>query len=343
MNLFSSSKGKIIAPRRVECCVDKILLSFFLFFYSMIRVKNLRKSYGDSIAVDDLSFCVKSGEVIGFLGPNGAGKTTTMRIMAGYLSPDSGNITINNISTEKDPIAAQKQIGYLPESNPLYKDMLVSDFLHLSADLKAIPKKEKHSAFSFVINATDLDSVFFKPINELSKGYKQRLGLAAALLHKPKVLILDEPTEGLDPIQRNEIRNLIHTLAKKHTIFVSTHVMQEVSAMCNRVIMLKKGSKVADGSIEELTSQAMESQKLTLIVEGIRVASALKEIPGVENVQSEKIDQKRTQYVLTGKKESSLQPEISRLARQYEWIIWRLEEDNRNLENLFQSFTDKQS
>ena len=195
----------------------------------MLTVQRLTKSFGSTKAVDDLSFSIAAGEIVGFLGPNGAGKTTTMRLIAGYLSPDSGKILIDNKPVGEEGSDARRHIGYLPENNPLYRDMLVSEFLTLSADLKGIPSEKRAEAFDFAVRAVDIGDVYYRPVGELSKGYKQRVGMAVALLHRPSILILDEPTEGLDPNQRTEIRTLIKSLAKDRTILLSTHVMQEAT------------------------------------------------------------------------------------------------------------------
>jgi ABC-2 type transport system ATP-binding protein len=213
----------------------------------MIRVQNVSKAFGSVQAVSGLSFDVDQGEIVGLLGPNGAGKSTTMRMMTGYLSPDSGDVLLDDVSVVTNPIMVQQQIGYLPENNPLYPDMLVSDLLSYSAQLKNISPETKEEAIDFAVKSVSIEDVYYRPIRELSKGYKQRVGLSVALLHKPKILILDEPSEGLDPNQRTEIRSLITSLAKHHTIIMSTHVMQEVEAVCNRMVIISNGTLVADG------------------------------------------------------------------------------------------------
>ncbi|MBI5414955.1 ATP-binding cassette domain-containing protein [Candidatus Peregrinibacteria bacterium] len=305
----------------------------------MIKVLNLTKKYGENVAVDSLSFAVSSGEIVGFLGPNGAGKTTTMRMISGYLSPDEGSIHVNKISVADDPVAAQLHIGYLPENNPLYKDMLVSDFLNLSSDLKKIPQKEKKKSFEFVVSAVAISDVFYRPIGELSKGYKQRVGLAAALLHKPKVLLLDEPTEGLDPTQRNEIRQLIRELSKNHTIMMSTHVMQEVSAVCSRVLIIHKGKLVADGTPQDLGKQIQGDTLLVFEVEGENVESSLKALEGVKHLEIQKISPKRIRAEILSNPSVELQPELSRLSEEHKWIIWKLNEEGKGLEDIFHILT----
>lgn len=316
------------------------ILPFSLPISLMISVQDITKIYGDTTAVDHLSFEIPSGQIVGFLGPNGAGKTTTMRIITGHLAANSGTVTIDGIDVAEHPTEAQKHIGYMPESNPLYRDMLVRDFLTLSADLKGISKSERSAAFEFAINAVGIGEMYHRPIGELSKGYRQRTGLAAALLHQPKVLILDEPTEGLDPLQRNEIRSLIKKLSKDHTIMMSTHVMQEVSAVCNRVIIINKGTLVADGSPDELSKNGEKSQIITLDLEGTKIATGLKQLEGISDLKTEKLSSKKTRATITSDGKKALQPQISQLAHEYQWTIWKLEEKRQDLENVFQQLTN---
>lgn len=217
-----------------------------------VEVKGISKSYGAQFAVDDISFSILPGEVLGFLGPNGAGKSTTMKMITGYLVPNDGQIKICGIDILLDDIAAKKKIGYLPESNPLYKDMFVREYLYFMASIHKIENPEKR--VNEVLAETGLLPESRKKISELSKGYKQRVGLAQAILHNPEVLILDEPTSGLDPNQLVEIRNLIKQLGKTKTVILSTHIMQEVQAMCSRVIIINNGKIIADDSVEKLSS-----------------------------------------------------------------------------------------
>lgn len=305
----------------------------------MIKTENLNKSFEQNKAVNNLSLEIKSGEVVGLLGPNGAGKTTTMRLVTGFLAPDSGRILINGIDMVANPTEAQKQIGYLPENNPLYKDMLVADFLNLSADLKQIPSRQKRDAFEFVVSAVSIGDIFYKPIRELSKGYKQRVGIAAALLHKPKILIMDEPTEGLDPNQRTDVRDLIKTLSRNHTIVMSTHVLPEVQAVCNRIVIINKGELVADGTPSELANKGVSGRKLYLEIEGDRVEELLGGIEGLKNSTFRKDRNGRFKVDLVAEKSARLQPVISELAGRNNWIIWHLSEDQAKLEQIFQDLT----
>ncbi len=215
-----------------------------------IKVDHILKVYGAQKAVDTISFEVKQGEIVGFLGPNGAGKSTTMKMITGYLTPDGGKIEVCGLPVEGEALATKKKIGYLPELNPLYQDMYVREYLGFVAGLHKIPSPEKR--VEEVVQLTGLTPEANKLIEQLSKGYKQRVGLAAALIHDPEVLILDEPTTGLDPNQIIEIREVIRTLGKEKTILFSTHILQEVEALCNRVIIINKGKIVADASLQEL-------------------------------------------------------------------------------------------
>jgi ABC-2 type transport system ATP-binding protein len=225
-----------------------------------IQVSNLTRMFGSQKAVDDISFSLNKGEIVGFLGPNGAGKSTTIRIITGYLNANSGTAVVSGIDVKKDPLAAKRKIGYLPEANPLYHDMYVKEYLAFVADVHHIDNK-KHK-IAEIIDTVGLTVESRKRTGELSKGYKQRVGLAAALLHDPEVLILDEPTTGLDPNQIIEIRDLIRNLGKNKTVLFSTHILQEVEAICDRVIIINKGKLVADGTLNEVKS--MRGNTLTL-------------------------------------------------------------------------------
>ena len=309
----------------------------------MVRVEHLTKSFGNIKAVNDLSFEVQKGEVVGFLGPNGAGKTTTMRLITGFYAPDGGNITIANIPVGEQTTEAQKYIGYMPENNPLYKDMLVSELLNLSAELKNIPRGKRRSAFDFVVSAVAIGDVFYRPISELSKGYKQRVGIAAALLHEPQILIMDEPTEGLDPNQRAEIRLLIKNIAKEHTIIMSTHVMQEAQAVCNRLIIINRGKLIADGTSEELSREARKERVIILHAEGKDIENSLKDLSGIKHAEFKQVSDGRTHSKLTTSQSVELQPAISRLAAERGWIIWRLQEEEHKLEDIFHELTQPPS
>ena len=305
----------------------------------MIRVKELSKSFGDIKALVDLSFEIEQGEIVGLLGPNGAGKTTTLRIMSGFYSPDKGDVFIDDVSVTKKPVLAQSVIGYLPENNPLYKDMLVSDMLAYSADLKGISKKDLPAALDFSVNAVNIKDVFNRPIGELSKGYKQRVGIAIALLNDPKILILDEPTEGLDPKQRIEIRELIKKLAKDHTVIISTHVLQEVEAFCSRIIIVSEGKKVADGTVKEFSQGTGDERIVFVEIEGRSVEKRLKIVKKVKVLETQKVEGDRVGVKLSTPLDFHVQPELSKLSQENKWVIWKLVEETRQLEDVFKEVT----
>ena len=224
----------------------------------MISVENLSKSFGQKLAVDDISFEVKKGEVLGFLGPNGAGKSTTMRMVTGYLPSTSGEVAIDGINVADDPISAKQKIGYLPENNPLYEEMYVKEYLWFCKQFY------KGNGFTMedLINKTGLEKCKKQKIKELSKGYRQRVGIAASIFHNPAILFLDEPTTGLDPNQTLEIRNLIKSLAKDKIVLISSHILQEIEAMCNKVIILNNGEIILDDSLSKIQKKKIKLEKL---------------------------------------------------------------------------------
>lgn len=252
----------------------------------MIQVEHLVKKYGDKYAVNDLSFEIGEGEILGFLGPNGAGKSTTMNIITGYLSATSGSVRIGGVDVLDDPIEAKRQIGFLPEIPPLYMDMTVKEYLDFVYDIKKVkfPRRPHINEICELVKITD---VMGRTIQHLSKGYKQRVGLAQALMGNPPVLILDEPTVGLDPRQIIEIRNLIKKLGKNHTVILSTHILQEVQSVCDRILIINKGQIVADGNTEQLTYKAAGNRKLVARVAGpkVDITKVLRSVPDVLRVE----------------------------------------------------------
>ncbi len=305
----------------------------------MIAVKNLYKSFGDVKAVDNLSFKIKTGEIVGLLGPNGAGKTTTMRLLTGFLFPDRGRIQIDHLILDRSLEEAQKRIGYLPENNPLYKDMLVCEMLYLSMALKHIRKNHHKEALDFAVKSAGISEIFYHKIGNLSKGYKQRVGLALALLRRPSILILDEPTEGLDPNQRQEIRTLIKKLSHKRTILMSTHVMAEATAVCNRILILHKGKLVADGTPDALSHLAQSRRILHFDFEGQYVKERLKDLVGGQNIKFTSGKHNRWAGTLLTARDVQLQPKLSQEAREHAWTIWQMHEEEHNLEDIFQKLT----
>ena len=255
----------------------------------MIEVKNITKCYGDKVAVDNVSFTAPSGEILGFLGPNGAGKSTTMNIITGYLSSSSGTVTIDGCEILEDPKQAKSKIGYLPEIPPLYMDMTVQKYLEFMFDLKKV-KMDKEEHIEEVCRLVKISTVTHRLIKNLSKGYKQRVGLAQALLGNPPVLILDEPTVGLDPKQIIEIRNLVKSLGKKHTVILSSHILSEVQAICDRVVIISNGKVVADETTEGLSQKLGKSNRLIVEAEGNKpkIIDTISCIPDVKSVKTEK-------------------------------------------------------
>jgi ABC-2 type transport system ATP-binding protein len=250
----------------------------------MIRTDSLTKIYGNQKAVDDVSFEVQNGEILGFLGPNGAGKTTTMKMITCYMPPTSGNIYIDDLNVYDDALEIRKRIGYLPENTPLYEEMGVLEYLDFIADVRSIEKGDKKNAIERVVAECGLSGVVHKDISELSKGYRQRVGLAQAIIHDPEILILDEPTTGLDPNQIIEIRNLIKKLGEKKTVIFSTHILQEVQATCDRVLIIHQGKIAAQGTPEELQASVKGQQLIHLALKGAKEKKAADILAGIENV-----------------------------------------------------------
>lgn len=235
----------------------------------MIKVKNLTKRFGDLVAISDLSFNLDKGEILGFLGPNGAGKTTTMRILTCYIPPTSGEVSIAGFDTFKNPMEVKKRIGYLPEHPPLYYDMTVKSYLKFVSKIRGIPAKERKRQLDWVIDKCSLQDVINRLIGNISKGFKQRVGLAQAIIHNPEILILDEPTIGLDPRQISEIRELIKSLAGEHSIILSTHILPEVTMICNRALIMNRGKLIAQESLKTLTDgKSLEDAFIELISKG---------------------------------------------------------------------------
>ncbi|MDA0329443.1 MAG: ATP-binding cassette domain-containing protein [Gemmatimonadetes bacterium] len=304
----------------------------------MIKVEGVTKRYGDVVAVDDLTFEVARGEVVGFLGPNGAGKTTTMRMITGTLQPDVGAVHFDGVPIDEGLTEAKRRIGYLPEANPLYDELLVSEYLDYVAELRGLSDAETRSGVADAVDETDLASVFYRPIGECSKGYRQRIGLAGAILHRPELLILDEPTEGLDPNQRVEIRRLVSSLGRERTVLLSTHVMQEAEATCSRLVILRQGRLAAEGRVGDLVSQAAGHVRYIVEAEGEGVADGLAALGGVSGHTSESIDG-RVRVVLESSAKDELRPEIFAMARDRGWTLWELHRERASLEQLFRDLT----
>jgi len=298
----------------------------------MIDVTDVSKSYGSVQALKDVSFHVAAGEVIGLLGPNGAGKTTMMKILTGYLQPDSGQVMVDGLDVLTDTLQVQKRIGYLPENAPLYPELSVQSYLKMIADLRQIPDEERPALLSEAVRATDLADHLTRPIGQLSKGYRQRVGLAQAILHQPQLLILDEPTIGLDPTQIVEVRRLIRRLARQSTVFLSTHILSEVEATCDRVIILLNGEVRADARLTDLS--ATTDAVLVLSEDVPDVIRDLRALPGVKSVEVTNTPDGR-QYRIRGTDSGDLRPAIYDLAREKNWSLRELRRDVRTLEAVF--------
>lgn len=299
----------------------------------MIDVANLSKSYGPIEALRDVSFKVASHEVVGLLGPNGAGKSTAIRILTGYLQADSGDVKIDGLDVVTHTREVQERIGYLPESAPLYPDLSVQAYLKLMADLRQIPVEDQPARISEAVYATGLADHLTRPIGELSKGYRQRVGLAQAIVHRPKLLILDEPTLGLDPTQIVEIRNLIRRLASHSTILFSSHILPEVEAVCDRVIILMNGQVKADAHLADLSATA--DAIVVLQEETSGVDRMLRGLDGVGSVEAIHSPDGYPAYRVSGQGQADLCPAIYEMAQQQSWPLRELRRDVRTLETVF--------
>lgn len=303
----------------------------------MIEVQDLTKRYGSKVAVDDISFTVNEGEILGFLGPNGAGKSTTMNILTGYLSSDIGSVKIGDADILDDPMEAKKKIGYLPENPPLYLDMTVKEYLDFVYDLKKvkIPRKRHINEICELVKITD---VYNRIIKNLSKGYKQRVGLAQALIGNPNVLILDEPTVGLDPKQIIEIRNLIKKLGKKHTVILSSHILPEIQAVCDRVIIINRGKIVADDTAENLSANMSDDHHHLVTIEGPEneVYKTLSTIPGMKEVTTlGNRGNGMFEYSLEAKEGADIRRELFKRMAGRNWPIMALKSTELTLEDIF--------
>ncbi len=300
-----------------------------------IVVKNLVKTYGTQQAVDHISFEVQPGEILGFLGPNGAGKSTTMKIATGYIPPTSGTVLVDGYDVTEESLEVRKIVGYLPEHNPLYLDMYVHEYLGFIGKVHKISSATLKPRIKEVIRMAGLEREQNKLIGSLSKGYRQRVGLAQALLHDPKVLILDEPTTGLDPNQIVEIRNLIKQISQEKTVVFSTHIMQEVQAICDRAVIINRGSIVADHSVESLKVGAAEG--ITLLVEwsGDIDEDLLKSLEGVTHL--EKLDNGK--WKISGSQTSDLRKKLVNLSAAENWDLMGLTVEEHSLENVFRELT----
>lgn len=301
----------------------------------MIEIKNLTKRFAHHTAVDGLSFQVQQGEVLGFLGPNGAGKSTTMKMLTGFLAPTSGTASILGFDIQSDTLKAQQQIGYLPEGAPCYGDMTVRGFLEFIAEVRGYRGAEKKQRVQRAVEQVELEKVLEQSIETLSKGFKRRVGLAQAILHDPRVLILDEPTDGLDPNQKHQVRKLIQSLAKDKIVIISTHILEEVSAVCTRAVVIAAGKVVADGTPMELESRSRYHQAVTLVAEGELDRAALAALPGVAGVE----DNAEGSLTLLAAPGQVIFPQVNELIRQRGWQVKELDVERGRLDEVFRSLT----
>lgn len=302
-----------------------------------ISVSNLTKIYGQQRAVDDISFHVKTGEILGFLGPNGAGKTTTMKAITSCMVPSSGKITIGGKDVAVDEEEVKKHIGYLPEHNPLYEDMFVIDYLRFTADMHNIPKEKADARVLEMIHVCGLQNEKHKKIRELSKGYRQRVGLAQALIHDPEVLILDEPTSGLDPNQIIEIRELIKRIGREKTVIMSSHILAEVEATCDRIMIIHRGKLVADGTSEQLRQQSSGAGMLKARIEDGEKGDVEKALRKLDEVTA--VTREGGYYLINVADHQPVAREVFNLCVQNKWVITELTPVETKLEDIFRELT----
>jgi ABC-2 type transport system ATP-binding protein len=309
---------------------------------SLLSLDRVSKHFNGVPAVDEVSFEVDRGQVVGFLGPNGAGKSTTMRMVTQYFEPDAGAIRLDGVPLAQAGREAKRRIGYLAENNPLYAEMLVSEYLDFVARLRQLAGADRRRALDEAIAATGLEPVYHRPIGELSKGFRQRTGLAAAILHRPDLLVLDEPTEGLDPNQRVEIRRLIADLGRERTVILSTHILPEVQFTCSRLLIINRGRIVADGPVDELVSRAQDGARVSVEAAGDGVAERLGALPGVRRVEPRTAEAGRVRVTITAAGPEDLRPRIFELARTAGWVLYELHQEAGSLEDLFRELTTDQ-
>lgn len=303
----------------------------------MIEVSHVSRLFGEFRAVDDISFSIQTGEIVGLLGPNGAGKTTTMRMITGFLDSSSGSIKIDGTDVKDDPVLTKSKIGYMPESAPMYSDMIVSDYLEYIAKIEGKDPSEK---LPHLAEICGLKEVMHKNIGELSRGNKQRVGLAHALMNDPEILILDEPTSGLDPNQVSEVRELIKKIGETRTVIISTHILSEVEMLCNRVIIISGGKKVADSSTDELRSHYGNSAEVLLLTGGTpdAVKEKLSAVAGVSKV-SAKVIEGKTEAVVSVSGSIEIRPDLAKICMANDWPLYEMRMKKNSLEDVFKILT----
>ena len=309
-----------------------------------IKIENLTKYYGTQAAVNNISFEINTGEIVGFLGPNGAGKSTTLKMITTYLSPTSGKVIIDDMDIENSSLEVRKKIGYLPEQNPLYSDMNVLDYLEFAAEMQGVPKQSVKDAVKRMVKVCGLSEVKHKDIGELSKGFKQRVGLAQAMIHNPDLLFLDEPTSGLDPNQILEIRKLIKDLGKHKTVVLSTHILQEVQAVCDRIIIINKGEIVADDSAEDLHKRFKTQFNVNVVIKRdpkIGKEKLLAELESIKDVDKVKVVMQEDvwEVEISTSKTTDLREEIARKIMSLNLVLLELHQKETSLEDIFRNLT----
>ena len=305
----------------------------------MIELRNLEKSYGETRALKGVSFSISRGEIVGLLGPNGAGKTTAMKILVGYLLPTAGSVTVAGLDVVAHPLEVQKKIGYLPENAPLYLDMLAQEHLEFMADMRGLDAATRRRRLPRVVEECGIGGVLTRPIGQLSKGYRQRVGLAAAILHDPELLILDEPTTGLDPNQIVEVRQLIRRMGSTKTVILSTHILPEVEATCDRAVILIDGLVRADASLDQITRSRVQVATLgTRDPGGAR--AALQRLPGVSRVDASDHGDGYHTFRMEVAGDGEIGEAVADLAREHAWRLRELRRDDRSLEQVFRELTE---
>jgi len=309
----------------------------------MIEVENLTKRYGPTLAVSDVTFQVQKGEILGFLGPNGAGKTTTMRVITGYLPPTAGRVRVAGYDVVEEPLEAKRRTGYLPETPPVYPDMTVTEYLDFVGRIKGISRHELKSRREEIEAKCAITEVRQRQIGKLSKGYRQRVGLAQALIHNPEVLVLDEPTAGLDPKQIIETRQLIKGLAGQHTVILSTHILPEASKTCQRVVVINAGKIVAVGTPDELTRHLQGFETILVVVEGAagEVTDKLQRVAGVSQVEVRDTFDGRVTFEVHAEKGRDVRADLARTVVQSGWKLYELKTSGMSLEDIFLKLTTK--
>ena len=306
----------------------------------LLTLSNVTKRFDGVTAVEGASFSVDRGEVVGFLGPNGAGKSTTMRLITQFYEPDEGEIRFEGVPLVDAGLEAKRRIGYLPENNPLYEEMLVAEYLDFVARLRDLDDETRRIGLDEAVSRTGIADVYYRPIGELSKGYRQRVGLAQAILHRPDLLVLDEPTEGLDPNQRVEIRRLISELGRERTVVLSTHVLSEVQHTCSRLLVIHQGRLAADGPVESLTADAEGAFQVAVEAEGDGIVEGLRGLEGVLGVEDpQPRPGRRVAVTVTAKGGRDIRPDVFRLAGERGWTLYELHQEKRSLEGLFRQLT----